>query len=205
MNLIKTLTITFIIFFSSSTYAAFILEGGYEIHNFSPTTFNESITTDEDRVQIQFTFANSFDLGGLEDSHLYNGHLELNESIQIDFYENHGDINPFATHVIDGQDPETHAYIFLWQDFLGSGDAFIPWLDLEGSIIISSISGEVEILQPSLLIINNDNEYTGNASVSPVPLPPSFQLLFMSLVPLFLFRKKPNKSFKFDIPKPHMH
>lgn len=191
MKFLNVTVAIFIYLYSSSNYAAFILEGEYEIYNFSSSDFSESMTVDDNRVQIQLTFANSFDVGGLEDPHFYNGHLELGETMRVDFYENQGDILPFATHVLDGQTPESYAHIFGWHNFLGAGDAFQPWLDLEGSIVITSITGEIEMLQPSLIIIEDGIEYSGNASISSVPLPATTWLFGSGLIGLVgLARRK---------------
>lgn len=180
--------------YSSSNHAAFILEGEHEIYNFNSSSFAQDLTSGSNRAQLQLTFANSFETGGLDNPYLYNGHLEPGESMRVDLYENQNDTDPFATHIIDGQDPESYAQIFFWQDFSGTGTELIPWLDREGSIIITSITGEFELLQPSITIINDGYEYTGEASISSVPLPPSFLLLLSSVLTLGLFRKKPNEK-----------
>ncbi len=201
MKNIKLLIFTLLLFNTTISYAAFILEGEQEVYNFTPSDFSQTSTTNSTGVNFSFSFANSFVIGGLSNPFIYNGHLELGEIITLDFYENQGDATPFNSYTLEGQAPEANAYIYVWSDFLGNGTTFIPWLDLEGSVVVTSLIGEVELSSPNILIYDNEVQYSTNLSVVTVPLPSSLLLILSSLLPLLLFRRnklKHNKKLQPD-------
>ena len=191
MKYSKILIILSLFTFPSVNFAAFLLEGDSEMYNFSPIDFTENLNPifSYDNVQFGFSFANSLFAGGFGNP-VYNGHLEVGESLKVEFFENQGDITPFEMHVLNGQNPETSAYSFSWGDFLNTGGVFMPWLDFEGSIKFTSLSGEVELNTPGIIITQNGLESNANLSVSAVPLPSALLLFLSSLAPFFLFKRK---------------
>ena len=190
MKYLNTLIFTLLIVNSPSGYSAFILTGEQEIYNFNSSDFNQTSTINNNGANFGFSFANSFDLGGLEDTHLYNGHLELGETLRVDFYENQGDLTPIETHTLLGQDPEIDGYAFVWSDILNNGSTFIPWLDHEGSIVFTSIAGEIELNAPVLTFHDAGTQFSTNLSITAVPLPPSLPLFVTSIISLLLFQRK---------------
>jgi len=100
-----------------SSYGAFIVTGEQAVFNFQSADFTKNITETSNGASFTFSFANSFSTGGIEDPFFYNGHLELGESIQIDYYNNIGDTTPFETSILVGEDPEISGYGKIWFDF----------------------------------------------------------------------------------------
>ncbi len=190
MKNIKTLIFALLLSNATFSHAAFILEGEQEIYNFTPSDFSQTTTTNNNSADFGFSFANSLSVGGLDNPYSYNGQLELGESIRLDFYENQGDINPFESYTLIGNDSNSIGYSYLWSDFLNNGSAFIPWLDREGSIAFTVLAGEVELNTPSINIYENGTLYSTNLSVAAVPLPPSLSLFAASLFSLLFFRNK---------------
>ena len=192
MKYSKILIILSLFTFPSVNYAAFILEGDSERYDFSPLDFTENPDPifSYNNVQFGFSFSNSLFAGGFGNPVTYNGNLEVGESLKVEFFENQGDSIPFETHILNGTNPEASGYIYSWGDFLNIGGVFMPWLDFEGSIKFTSLSGEVELITPGIIVSQNGFESNANLSVSAVPLPPSLLLFLSSLVPLFLFRRK---------------
>jgi hypothetical protein len=169
------------------TNAAFILEGAQEVYNFDASMFDAgSYPSSSNSAGFSFTFANSFATGNLDDPFFYNGHLESGESLRIDFYENIGDSIPFESYLMAEDSAGSSGYIRLWTDWnwVDGGSYFVPWTDLEGSVVFTVLSGEVELFMPSVSITVDGNSYVSNLSVAAVPVPVAVCLFGSGLIGL---------------------
>ena len=178
---------------SFSSYGAFIVEGDQVIFDFYSADFSESTTTSSNGASFGINFANSFAIGGLDNPFSYYGRLEPGESIQIDYFDNKNDANPFETTILTSDNPDGIPYYgYLWVDFLNEGDVFLPWSDLEGSIIVTVLTGEVDLGISSLSVTNNGIQYSTNLSITTVPIPGAIWLFGSGLIGLagFARRKK---------------
>lgn len=194
MKYFNTLFFVLLLTISPFSQAAFILEGEQEAYNFSASDFNQSTTTNNNGVHFGLSFVNSLFMGGGQSNPFtYNGNLELGESLTIDFYENQGDVNPFQTSTLIGQDSRLLGYTHIWADILIGGNTLFPWRDHEGSVVFTVLSGEIELKNPYLNIYDNGTLYSTNSPVAAVPLPPSLLLFTWSLLSLFLFQRKNRK------------
>jgi hypothetical protein len=189
-----SVTLLLLQFFSSSSYASledFILTGEQVVFEFDASVFELASTTASDGASFNFSFANSYAIGGLDDPFLYEGHLELGESVKFDFYEDQADENPFLTWELEGQEPGVSGYSYVWFDILGDGSAFIPWQDQEGSIVMTVLAGEVELLGPhvGLYLYEGGTEYSAQLTAA-VPIPAAVWLFGSALAGLGWMRRK---------------
>ena len=188
MKFWKSISVTISLVISTTTNAAFIVEGGQEVYNFDSSMFDVgNYPSSSDSAGFSVTFANSYATGTLDNPFFYNGHLESGELLQIDFYENIGDATPFESFLMS----ESGGYIRSWTDWnwVDGGDYFVPWTDLEGSVVFIMLSGEAELFMPSLSITVDGNEYLTNLSVAAVPVPAAVWLFGSGLISLVGFAR----------------
>lgn len=184
---LSTILLSTLLYLPLVSHAAFITSGEQIDFTFNPADFTASTAIASDSSNLNLTYSNHLAIGGLDDPYYYDSKLEPGESIQIDLYDNAGDANPFSSQIFHGEDPSVSGHIFSWQDFLNNG-SFIPWLDREGAISITVLSGEVEFSYLSLNIDHAGTHYSLSTdpvtASAEVPLPAGAYLMFSGLLTL---------------------
>ena len=195
----KLLTASLLGFFlqlmSFPGHAAFIYQGEQAIFNFNATDFSASASDSSNSAGLTFSYTNHTVIGGLgEPFVLYSSYLEADESLRIEYYNNQGDSSPFDSTIIYGEDPSVAGHGQIWLDPFNDGSSFVPWTDLEGSVVLTVLAGEIEIHSPGLGITLDGIQYSTELHTTPVPLPPALLLLLSSLLPLLGYAGKNSKQ-----------
>ena len=124
--------------------------------------------------------------------------FDTGDIIQLDFFQNRDDSNPFQP-----QGPLmqiSRREFCLWNDIFMSSignpseSSFIPlWDDLEGKLVISFLSGSVDLREVSVSVKKNGITYSQIFPISEVPIPSAILLLGSGLIGLVGFRRKFRK------------
>ena len=187
MKNFKVISLLFILLYSGQSYSSFLEQGERAVYNFNSGDFTSSPSLGSDGASFSVNFNNIFDLGSLNNPILKSGLFGLGESIQVDYYTNIGDANPFETNIWSGSDPELSGFGRL---FFNSA---IPWIDLEGSIVLTMLMGEVDLGIVNLSIFNSGIQHSSRLSVAAVPVPAAAWLFGSALLGFFGFsRRKAN-------------
>jgi len=188
MKFLKALIIVMSIQLVSFTAdAAYIFEGEQITYDFDSSYLLENLTpSSTGSANFSLMFANTFSTD-IEGTYLYSGNLSVGDSLQIDFYDNKNDEQPFESHIFADHVTSSNGLIFAWTSL---GNNFSPWTDLEGSMTITVLTGEIEIGSTDLNLFLNSGEYSPELTVTAVPIPPSLPLLLSSLFGFILFARR---------------
>ena len=192
MKFLKALIIVMSLQWISFTAdAAYIFEGEQITYDFDSSYLLENQTpSSTGSANFSLMFANTY-ATDIEGTYFYSGNLSVGDSLQIDLYDNKNDEQPFESYILDDHLTPSNGLILTWTSL---GNNFSPWTDLEGSIAITVLTGEIEIANADLNIFLNSGEYSPELTVTAVPLPPSLPLLLSSLFGFILFTRR--KSIK---------
>ncbi len=113
----------------------------------------------------------------------FNPSLSVGESLQFDLYENQSDLSRLDYYILDG---ETSGLTSQYS----AGLSWTPWKDLEGSIILTMLAGDVDIDSFDVLVNIDGTTYSADLLAAPVPIPPAFLLFLTGILPIHLFRAR---------------
>ena len=109
--------------------------------------------------------------------------LLVGESLLFDLYENQSDLSRTDYQTLDG---ETSGLTSIFSSSL----SWTPWRDLEGSIVLTMLTGDVDISSFNVLVNIDGTKYSADLLAAPVPIPPAFLLFLTGMLPLHLFRAR---------------
>lgn len=111
------------------------------------------------------------------------GHLQVGESLHFDLFENQGDLSRIDYQTLDGETVGLHSTY-------SAGLSWTPWKDLEGSIVLSMLLGDVDIASFNVIVDIDGTTYSADLLAAPVPIPPAFLLFLTGILPLHFLRAR---------------